>query len=64
METEKNNGWGGARRGAGRKKVAGRDVAISARVTLKAKANLEAWASAHGIPQQEAINRLLEGLGG
>lgn len=63
METEKNNGWGGARKGAGRKKVQGRDVAISARVSLKAKANLEAWAAAQGIPQQEAINRLLEGLG-
>lgn len=63
METEKGGGWGGARKGAGRKRVQGREVAVSARVSLRAKANLEAWAAARGIPQQEAINRLLEGLG-
>lgn len=62
MEKEKGSGWGGAREGAGRKRVEGRDVAVSARVSLKAKANLDAWSAALGIPRQEVINRLLEGL--
>lgn len=62
MEENEKKKRGGARRGAGRKKLEGREHAITLRLSHAAKRNLEAYAEAHGISQQEAANRILEAL--
>lgn len=61
MEEPKNK-RGGARQGAGRKKIEGRDVAVAYRISATAKEKLAAWAASRGISVQEAVNRLFEAL--
>jgi hypothetical protein len=63
MQSEiKKNNRGGARVGAGRKRVHDDYVAITLRISPRAKANLDAYAHANGISSQEAARRLLEAL--
>lgn len=62
MNDETKKQRGGARPGAGRKRIAGRDHTITLRVSDLAKHNLQSYASAHGISQQEAANRILEAI--
>lgn len=59
---ENTNKRGGARQGAGRKKIEGRVHAVTFRLSERAKQNLAAYAGKLGISQQEAANRILEGL--
>lgn len=64
METNesKKTNRGGARAGAGRKRIEGRNIAATFRISQLAKDNLARYADAHGISAQEALNRLLEAL--
>lgn len=64
MEETSKKQRGGARKGAGRKAIQGRDMAVTFRVSALAKERLAAYAAAHGISQQEAVNRILEALQG
>lgn len=57
---EKNRG--GYRPGAGRKKIADRGNLVGYRVSDKAKANITAYAQAHGLSVNEAVNAILEAL--
>lgn len=61
-QNKKSNGHGGARKGAGRKKVEDRECHIGFGVSRKAKANLEAFAAQRGLSQREAVNLILERL--
>lgn len=62
MENEKRDGRGGARQGAGRKKVADRECRIAFGVSQRAKAGLEAYAAQRGLSLREAANELFEAL--
>lgn len=53
---------GGARPGAGRKKIEGRDIAVTFRISATAKQRLTDYAARNGISMQEAVNRILEDL--
>lgn len=53
---------GGARPGAGRKKIEGRDIAVTFRISSLAKQRLTDYAQRHGISLQEAVNRMFESL--
>lgn len=53
---------GGARPGAGRKKIAGRDIAVTFRISALAKERLADYAQQHGISLQEAVNRISESI--
>lgn len=53
---------GGARPGAGRKKIVGRDIAVTFRISALAKERLADYAQQHGISLQEAVNRIFEGI--
>lgn len=53
---------GGARQGAGRKKIEGRVHSVTFRLSERAKQNLAAYAGKLGVSRQEAVNRILEGL--
>lgn len=53
---------GCARPGAGRKKKEGRDSPVTFRISTLAKERLIAFAETRGISQQEAVNRIFEGL--
>lgn len=63
METEKK-GRGGARVGAGRKKIGEeqRNHTITCRITAKAMEALEAAAAAKGVTKNSFINDWLESL--
>lgn len=63
MQSEiKKNNRGGARVGAGRKKVHDDYVAVTLRLSRLAKSNLNAYAQANGISAQEAARRIFEAL--
>jgi hypothetical protein len=63
MQSEiKKSNRGGARVGAGRKRVHDSYVAITLRISPRAKDNLDAYAKANGISAQEAARRLFEAL--
>ena len=59
---ENTNKRGGARPGAGRKKIDGRIYAITFRLSNLAKKNLENYARENGLSQQGAINKILEAI--
>ena len=62
-QNEKKSGRGGARPGAGRKKMeGGKRVRASFMFSDKAAANLEAAAEAAGVSRNEWLNALLESL--
>ena len=63
MEIEKK-GRGGARAGAGRKKIGEqqRNHTITCRITPKAMAALEAMAAAKGVSKNSFINDWLESM--
>lgn len=61
VEIKKEN-RGGAREGAGRKKVEDRECKIAFGISAKAKANLVAYAEAHDLSLREAANEIFEGL--
>jgi hypothetical protein len=60
-EIKKSN-RGGARVGAGRKKVHDDYVAITLRISPVAKTKLDTYAQNNGISVQEAARRILEAL--
>jgi hypothetical protein len=63
MQSEiKKSNRGGARVGAGRKKVHDDYVAITLRISPLAKSKLDAYAQNNGISIQEAARRILEAL--
>lgn len=61
-ESTNKNKRGGARQGAGRKKIEGRVHSVTFRLSERAKQNLAAYAGKLGVSRQEAVNRILEGL--
>lgn len=58
----KGNGHGGARAGAGRKKVAGRDCALGVKISFKARENLGRYCEEAEVSLSEALNDILESL--
>lgn len=62
MENEVKKSRGGARPGAGRKKVDRRDKAIATRVSFEAYDKLATFAESRGISMTAALNLILEGL--
>ena len=56
------SGHGGARAGAGRKRVPDRECMVAFGISARAKANLLAWAKARGLSQREAANAIFEAL--
>lgn len=61
-QEKKKTGHGGARAGAGRKRVADRECMVSFGVSARAKANLQAWADERGLSLREAANAIFEAL--
>lgn len=61
QEIKKSN-RGGARAGAGRKRVADRECMLAFGVSHRAKANLAAWAAARSLSLREAANAIFESL--
>ncbi|MBD5289780.1 MAG: hypothetical protein HDS26_03750 [Bacteroides sp.] len=53
---------GGARRGAGRKKIADRECKVAFGISARAKANLERYAQENDVSLNEAAVRIFEGL--
>ena len=62
METEKKQ-RGGARTGAGRKKMEnGRNIAVALKLSAKAFETLERMATEQNTTKNDVINKLLESL--
>lgn len=54
--------WGGARTGAGRKRIAGRDCPVAYRISEKAKENIKRYAEERGLSLSAAVVQIFEGL--
>lgn len=50
------DGRGGARKGAGRKRIPDRDCKVAFGLSVEAKRRLASWAGARGLSLQEAAN--------
>lgn len=57
-EQNEKKGWGGARKGAGRKRIPDRDCRVAFGLSVEAKRRLACWANVRGISLQEAANRI------
>ncbi len=55
-EQNEKKGWGGARKGAGRKRIPDRDCRVAFGLSVEAKRRLARWAKVRGISMQEAAN--------
>ena len=61
-EQNERKGWGGARKGAGRKRIPDRDCKVAFGLSVEAKRRLVSWADARGLSLQEAANRIFSRL--
>lgn len=53
---------GGARVGAGRKRIEGRDIAVTFRISELANERFKTYCKEHGFSRNEAVCRLFEAL--